>query len=164
MSVFNNNNSASSVFTKTTSTQPASFARKTTNEERAPRKNFINIGIPVIIAEEQTFVNIPVALAVDDIMAAVEKEVAKIGASSPDKWVELQSAKAILGTQVAKIFEAMQQGQSVTQLEIDPNNPDFGLLANVVVQFHKSTDKATTDVNAVTNQQDIIAKLASFKR
>lgn len=138
-------------------------AQKQTNEkEQIISDLFINIGIPVVIDDKNTFVNIPLTLTADRLEEVLEKQAKLIGANSPNSWVELIEGRIALGEAVMKLFNAMDKGQSVTASDIDPDNPDFGFLANLEIQFAKrpETEERETDVA----RQTVLSKFHKFSK
>lgn len=132
------------------------------NKEQVISDLFINIGIPVVIDDKDTFVNIPLTLTADRLEEILEKQAKLIGANSPDSWVELVEGRIALGEAVMKLFNALDKGQAVTASEIDPENPDFGFLANLEIQFAKRSETEERETSGA--RQTVLSKFHKFNR
>lgn len=114
---------------------PASKSNKA-NTEKAPRKLWVNIGIPVKLGEETVFVNVPLGISADNLSESIEREIANRNKSNSDQYTAIQEGKIALGNAVKALFDGLAEGQSVTALE--SNDP---LVQKLQIQFYKASEK-----------------------
>lgn len=123
-------------------------ANQTTNAQtttREPSKLFINLGITIDINGKDTFVNLPLTLTADRIADVIEQQAKSINNNSPTEWVELVEGRIALAEAVQAVFNKLPEGESVHLDEIDPDNPEFGFLRNLEVQFVHRKEKETVE-------------------
>lgn len=129
-------------------------------EEKQQNLLFINLGLPVTIGEEEHFINLPLSLTADNLDKAIESVKGRIGKNTPAEMVEIFEGKIAIAEAVQALFEQIEAGQAVSANEIDPENDEFGFLANIEVQFFKAEPKSEVDTGNA--KADIRKKL--FKR
>ena len=139
------------------------FKKTTTvkaTEEKVQNVLFINLGLPVEIDGEEHFINLPLSLTADNLDKAIESVKNRIGKNTPADMVEIFEGKIAIAEAVQSLFGAMQDGQAVNAKDIDPEDENFGFLANMEIQFFKAEPKAEVDTGNA--KADIRKKL--FKR
>lgn len=142
------------IFKKTTT------ANKSAETEKQQNQLFINLGLPVEINGEQHFINLPLSLTADNLDKAIESVKGRISKNTPTDMIEIFEGKVAIAEAVQALFEQMEEGQAVSANEIDPENDEFGFLANLEVQFFKAEPKVEVDTGNA--KADIRKKL--FKR
>lgn len=118
------------------SSVPSRVKSTSAQEERAPRKLWINLGIPVTLGEKQTFINLPLVLTADDLESAIERETKKLKNSSTDEFTAIQEGKILIANQVQELFAKLQDGQSILASEAEQE-----LVKRLQIQFYKAGDK-----------------------
>lgn len=133
---------------------------KSATEEKQANQLFINLGLPVTIGKEEHFINLPLSLTADNLDKAIESVKGRIGKNTPAEMVEIFEGKIAIAEAVQALFEAMAEGQAVSAKDINPEDDNFGFLANIEVQFFKAEPKGEVDTGNA--KADIRKKL--FKR
>ena len=142
------------IFKKTTT------ANVKATEEKQQNLLFINLGLPVEIAGEQHFINLPLSLTADNLDKAIESVKGRIGKNTPPEMIEIFEGKIAIAEAVQALFQEMEDGESVSAKDIDPENDEFGFLSDIEVQFFKAEPKEAVDTSNA--KADIRSKL--FKR
>ena len=143
------------IFKKTTT------ANVKATEEKQQNLLFINLGLPVKIIEgEEHFINLPLSLTADNLDKAIESVKGRISKNTPADMIEIFEGKIAIAEAVQALFQEMEDGESVSAKDIDPENDEFGFLSNIEVQFVKVLPKEAVDTSNA--KADIRSKL--FKR
>ena len=142
------------IFKKTTT------ANVKATEEKQQNLLFINLGLPVKIEGEEHFINLPLSLTADNLDKAIESVKGRIGKNTPAEMIEVFEGKIAIAEAVQALFQEMEDGESVSAKDIDPENDEFGFLSNIEVQFVKVLPKEAVDTSSA--KADIRSKL--FKR
>lgn len=143
------------IFKKTTT------ANVKATEEKQQNLLFINLGLPVKIIEgEEHFINLPLSLTADNLDKAIESVKGRIGKNTPAEMIEIFEGKIAIAEAVQALFQKMEDGESVSAKDIDPEDDKFGFLSDIEVRFFKVLPKEAVDTSNA--KADIRSKL--FKR
>lgn len=127
---------------------------KNKEEDKVPNKLFINLGIPVLIAdsetgeETETFINLPLTLTADSLEDVIANEQHKLNRSNSEKFQAIQTGKIVLAELVKELFERLEPGQSMTTADC-AESEEFVTLSNLQIQFYHSQDVVAKDNTAV---------------